>query len=137
MCWESIKENHIMMALQGHYPSSDDNGYYTWESHLPWGEAETKIKPFTSFTAGSPPKDNSRSPKRKKSTRLTQTFSIKSSLLAVWNEVNIAALEIHVWAEHLVFAECSFCVVVVVVSFICLLRIKTFLKCKDIHGSSL
>lgn len=134
MCWESLKENHIMMALQGHYPSSDDNGYYSWDSHLSWGEAETKIKPFTSFTADSPQKITA-ALQRGKKYLLNSTFSIKSSLLAVWNKVNIAALEIHIWAEHLVFAECSFCVVVF--SFICLLRIKTFLKCKDTHGSSL
>lgn len=66
-----------MMVLQGHYPSGDDNGYYTGGSHLPWGEAETKIKPFTPYTAGSPPKDNSHSPKREKSTRSTQHLVLR------------------------------------------------------------
>lgn len=82
MCWESIKENHIMMALQGHYLSSDDNGYYSWDSHLSWGEAETKIKPFTSFTADSRQKITA-ALQRGKKYLFDSTFSIKSSLLAV------------------------------------------------------
>lgn len=56
ICWESIEENHIMMALLDHYLSSDDNRYYIWDSHLHWGEAETKIKPITLSTSDFPHK---------------------------------------------------------------------------------
>lgn len=55
---------------------------------------------------------------------LYSIFSIKISLLALWNKVNIAALKIHIWAKHLVFAECSF--FFFFLSLFYLLRIKPF-----------
>lgn len=65
ICWESIEENHIMMALLDHYPSSDDNIAFR-DSYLHWGEAETKIKPISILTPGFPQKITASSQEEKK-----------------------------------------------------------------------
>lgn len=96
------------------------------------GERQTKITPITLLTSGFPPEIMVSLQRRKKKHMPYSAFSIKSSLLAVGNKVNIAALKIHMWAEHLVFAECSF-----FFFKLCLLRSKSFQKFKDTHGSIL
>lgn len=59
------EENHIMMALLDHSLSSDDNTTFQ-ESHLHWGDAETKFKLTTLSTSGFLLPDNGLSPNREK-----------------------------------------------------------------------
>lgn len=107
----------------------------TFEIVISTGERQRlKVNPSHYLLQTSPHKIIASLQIGKKKYRLYSTFSIKISLLAVWNKVNIAALKIHMWAEHLVFAECSF---FFSLTLIYLLRIKTFQKCKDIYGSIL
>lgn len=110
VCWESVKENHMMMPLWHQYLPSDDTIVF-WDSHLYYGDSETKIKPITLSTLGFPKPlmvSLQMAAGGGEKNTLYSICCIKSSLLAVWKKVNIAAIKIHIWAEHLVFAECSY-----------------------------
>lgn len=104
--WKSIEENHIMMALLDRYHQVMITLHF--EIVISTGERQTKLTPITLSTSGFPSTIMVSLQIREKKYMPYSTFSIKSSLLAVGNKVNIVALKIHMWAEHLVFAECRF-----------------------------